>query len=47
MLSKPTPRSDAITASGTLAAAIVLAVAAVYLERCCRAPDLPGDAEDG
>jgi hypothetical protein len=47
MLSKPAPRSDAITASGTLAAAIVLAVAAVYLERCCRAPDLPGDAEDG
>ena len=30
----------------TLAAAIVLAVAAVYLERCCRAPDLPDDAED-
>jgi len=46
MLGKPTPRSDAITASGTLAAALVLAAAAVYLERCCRAPDLPDDAED-
>jgi uncharacterized protein DUF3180 len=46
MLSKPAPRSDAITAGGTLAAAVVLAAAAVYLERCCRAPDLPDDAED-
>jgi hypothetical protein len=44
LVDKPAPRSDAITAGGTLAAAAVLAAAALYLERCCRAPDPPDDA---
>jgi hypothetical protein len=42
---RPTPRGDAITAGVTLACAVVLAVAALYLERCCRAPDLPDEAD--
>jgi hypothetical protein len=35
-LDKPTPRSDALTAVSTLAAAVLLAAAALYLERGCR-----------
>ena len=42
---KPIPRGDAITAGATLVCAVVLAAAAVYLERCCRTPELPDTAE--
>jgi hypothetical protein len=45
-LGKPTPRDDAITTGATLIGAAVLAAAAMYLERCCRTPDLPDDAEE-
>jgi hypothetical protein len=41
---KVVPRHDAINAGATLAAAVVLVAAALYLERCCRAP-LPPDDE--
>jgi hypothetical protein len=40
-LSVPTPRQDALTAAITLAAAVVLTCAALYLEYCCRVPDRP------
>jgi Protein of unknown function (DUF3180) len=43
-LGKVVPRSDAINAGATLAAAVVLIAAALYLERCCRAPAPPDDA---
>ena len=46
LLDKPAPRADAITAAATLAAALVLTAAALYLERCCRAPDPPDDADE-
>jgi hypothetical protein len=35
-LDKSTPRSDAFTAASTVAAAVVLAISALYLERGCR-----------
>ena len=35
------PRQDAVTAAVTLAAAVVLACAALYLEYCCRVPNAP------
>ena len=38
-LSAPVPRQDALTAAITLAAAVVLVCAALYLEYCCRVPD--------
>ena len=38
-LNAPVPRQDAVTAAITLAAAVVLACAALYLEYCCRVPD--------
>ena len=40
-LSAPIPRQDALTAAVTLAAAVVLACAALYLEYCCRVPNTP------
>src|ERR1017187_2242424 len=40
---KPVPRHDALAATATLLAALVLAVAALYLESACRAPDPPSD----
>jgi hypothetical protein len=40
-LSAPVPRQDALTAAVTLAAAVLLACAALYLEYCCRVPDAP------
>jgi len=46
LAAKPAPRADAITAAATLIAALVLTAAALYLERCCRAPDPPDDAEE-
>ena len=40
-LNAPVPRQDALTAAITLAAAVALACAALYLEYCCRVPDVP------
>ena len=37
-LTKPVPRSDAITSGGTLVAAVLLVLAALYLEHSCRVP---------
>ncbi|HUK72538.1 MAG TPA: DUF3180 domain-containing protein [Streptosporangiaceae bacterium] len=45
-LDKAFPRHDAFVALGTLAAAVVLAAAALYLEYCCRVPKQP-DEENG
>jgi len=42
-IDKAVPRRDAISAGATLAAAIVLVAAALYLEHCCRAPTPPDD----
>ncbi len=42
------PRQDALTALVTFASAIVLVCAALFLEYCCRVPDVPGrDQDDG
>jgi hypothetical protein len=40
-LNNPIPRQDALTAAVTLASAVVLACAALYLEYCCRVPNAP------
>jgi hypothetical protein len=40
-LNASVPRQDALTAAITLAAAVVLSCAALYLEYCCRVPDIP------
>jgi hypothetical protein len=40
-LNAPVPRQDAVTAAITLASAVLLACAALYLEYCCRVPDVP------
>jgi len=40
-LNASVPRQDAVTAAVTLAAAVVLACAALYLEYCCRVPNAP------
>jgi hypothetical protein len=45
-LNAPVPRQDALTAAITLAAAVVLACAALYLEYCCRVPDAPDRDRD-
>lgn len=45
-LDKTVPGNDAVAAGATLAAAVALACAALYLEHCCRAPD-PPDSDDG
>jgi len=42
-LAKPVPRHDALAATCTAVAAIGLAAAALYLERCCRAKEPPHD----
>jgi hypothetical protein len=45
-LSKSVPRSDAITSGGTFLAAVLLVLAALYLEHSCRVPsDDDEDAE--
>jgi hypothetical protein len=43
-LDKATPRSDALVAASTAVAAILLVIAALYLERGCR---IPADDQDG
>jgi Protein of unknown function (DUF3180) len=45
-LNASVPRQDELTAAVTLAAAVVLACAALYLEYCCRVPDPPGRDPD-
>jgi len=40
-LDETVPRQDAVTATVTFAAAVVLACAALYLEYCCRVPNAP------
>ena len=40
-LNAAVPRQDALTAAVTMAAAVLLACAALYLEYCCRVPDAP------
>jgi hypothetical protein len=45
-LDKTIPARDARVAGATLAAALVLIAAALYLERCCRAPKPPDDSDD-
>ena len=40
----PAARQDVFAASSTFVAAVVLAVAALYLERCCRVPEDPDAA---
>ncbi len=45
-LGKPVPRHDALVSAFTAAAALALVAAALYLERCCRTPELPEDDDD-
>jgi hypothetical protein len=45
-LTASVPRQDALAAVVTLAAAVVLACAALFLEYCCRVPDPPDRDED-
>ena len=45
LLDKSIPRADAYAAWATVAAAAALLAAALYLERCCRAPR-PPDEQD-
>lgn len=40
-VSQPGPRDDTFAALGILGAAVILAAAALYLERCCRVPGPP------
>jgi hypothetical protein len=42
-IEKPVPGHDAIVSAVTMLAAIVLVLAALYLERACRAPEPPDD----
>lgn len=44
-IGKTVPRHDAITAAITMLASIALVVAAIYLERSCRAPKPPEDGD--
>jgi hypothetical protein len=45
-LDKSVPARDARVAGVTLAATFLLMAAALYLERCCRAPKPPDDSDD-
>jgi hypothetical protein len=45
-LDKSIPARDARVAGATVAAAFALIAAALYLERCCRAPKPPDDSDD-
>jgi hypothetical protein len=45
-LDKTIPARDARVAGATVAAAIALIAAALYLERCCRAPRPPDESDD-
>jgi uncharacterized protein DUF3180 len=43
LLDKPVPGHDALASAVTMLAAIALVLAALYLERACRAPEPPED----
>jgi Protein of unknown function (DUF3180) len=45
-IAKPVPGHDALASGVTLLAAIGLVLAALYLERACRAPEPPDDSGD-
>ena len=45
-LDKTVPGRDALAAGATLASAVALMCAALYLEHCCRAPRPPEDDDD-
>ncbi|HWF80404.1 MAG TPA: DUF3180 domain-containing protein [Streptosporangiaceae bacterium] len=45
-LAKPVPRHDALVSAFTVASAIALLAAALYLERSCRSTKPPDDADD-
>jgi hypothetical protein len=45
-LDKPVPGHDAIVSAVTMLAALALVLAALYLERACRAPEPPDDDSD-
>ncbi|HEY2505412.1 MAG TPA: DUF3180 domain-containing protein [Streptosporangiaceae bacterium] len=45
-VNKSIPARDAGVAGGTLAAALAVVAAALYLERCCRVPRDPDDRDD-
>jgi hypothetical protein len=47
MLDASTPRTDMVTAGLTFAAALLLAVAALFLEYCCRVPKDPDGRRGG
>ncbi|MGN6795549.1 MAG: DUF3180 domain-containing protein [Streptosporangiaceae bacterium] len=46
LLDKPVPAHDAIVSAVTMLTAIALVLAALYLERACRAPEPPDDDSD-
>jgi hypothetical protein len=46
MLDASTPRADMVTSGLTFAAALLLAVAALWLEYCCRVPKPPGGSQN-
>lgn len=46
LLDKPVPGHDALASAVTMLAAIALVLAALYLERACRAPEPPEDDDD-
>lgn len=45
-LNATVPRQDALTAALTFAAAVILACAALYLEYCCRVPEVPDQSDE-
>jgi hypothetical protein len=45
-LGKPVPGHDALVSAATMLSAIALILAALYLERACRAPEPPEDSDD-
>lgn len=45
LIDKPVPGHDALTSGVTMLAAIALVLAALYLERACRAPEPPEDED--
>ena len=46
MLDASTPRADIVTSGLTFAAALLLSVAALWLEYCCRVPKPPDGSQD-
>lgn len=45
-IAKPVPGHDALASAVTTLAALGLVLAALYLERACRAPEPPDDSDD-